>query len=188
MKEVMAFLVLVALLDLQVIHYFDSDTTIATNGWVVAVIWGVAAGPTVGMLLRHWFGRRENLHEIPSWHLKRDSPGRWVLAGVAIALGWSALLAFTVFTDVRVATQHLSGRRVQVVATVNSIRQLHRGKRVCNQRASFVTADQDAISACIDPVGGPRLADQTIRVGDRVRLVLVESTMGTALVGVVPGS
>ncbi len=164
---------------------WNSGTTIAVHGVAAVIVCGVTAAPVVIGLLRYWFKTREDLPRVPDWNLKHDSPGWWVLAGTGLALFSGLLFAWCGYLFASVATQHLSGRRTQIPATVAAIDRVYGRRRVCDERAHFSAGWDGDIDSCVKPFGKSPLMNEGIRVGDRVTLLIVENTLGSALVGVV---
>jgi hypothetical protein len=166
--------------------FWNSGTTIAVHVAAAIVACGSAAAPVVVGLLRYWFRTREDLPDVPDWNLKHDSPGQWVLAGLGLALFSGLLFAWCGYLFASVATQHLSGRRLQVPAKVMAIERVYGRRRNCDRRARFSAGSDGELESCVKPFGNSPLMDDGIRVGDRVTLLIVENVLGSALVGVVP--
>lgn len=169
----------------NIFSFWDRDTMIAVHDKTAVLVCAAAAAPVVFGFLGYWFIPREDWVRIPHWHLKQDSPGRWVLAGIGLAFLSGLGFAWCGYSGVRIATQHLSGRRLQIAATVSAVEGVSGRRRVCERRAWFFIPGQGDMKSCVAPVIGAPLMSEQVRVGDRVTLLVVENTLGTALVGVV---
>jgi len=167
--------------------FFDRGTTIAVNLHTVIIVWAATAIPTMLIALWHWFRPREDLIRIPHWHQKRDSPGRWVLHGVAAALFCGFILTACAYQYTSITAQYVSGRRLPTLATIKTIQPRSGRHRVCNVQASFFIAGHGVIESCVKPVWTAPLLSDGAREGDRVTLLITENSFGTVLVGIATG-
>jgi len=168
--------------------FFDRGTTIAVNLHTVIIVWAATAIPTMLIALWHWFRPREDLIRIPHWHQKRDSPGRWVLHGVAAALFCGFILTACAYQYTSITAQYVSGRRLPTLATIKTIQPRSGRHRVCNVQASFFIAGHGVIESCVKPVWTAPLLSDGAREGDRVTLLIAENSFGTVLVGIATGA
>ena len=168
--------------------FFDRGTTIAVNLHTVIIVWAATAIPTMLIALWHWFRPREDLIRIPHWHQKRDSPGRWVLHGVAAALFCGFILTACAYQYTSITAQYVSGRRLPTLATIKTIQPTSGRHRVCNVQASFFIAGHGVIESCVKPVWTAPLLSDGAREGDRVTLLITENSFGTVLVGIAIGA
>jgi len=169
----------------SILSFWDRDTTIAVHDKTAVLVCAATAAPVVFGLLRYWFKPREDWVRIPRWHLKHDSPGRWVLAGIGLALLLGLGFAWCGYYGVRIATQHLSGRRLEIAATLTAVEKVSGRRRACERRAWFFIPGHGDMKSCVTPQFGAPLMDEHVGIGDPVTLLIVENRLGTALVGVV---
>ena len=167
--------------------FLDRGTTITVNLHTVIMVWAATAIPTMLIALWHWFRPREDLIRIPHWHQKRDSPGRWVLHGVAAALFCGFILTACAYQYTSITAQYVSGRRLPTLATIKTIQPRSGRHRVCNVQASFFIAGHGVIESCVKPVWTAPLLSDGAREGDRVTLLITENSFGTVLVGIATG-
>jgi len=144
----------------SIFSFWDRDTTIAVHDNAAVLVCTATAAPVVFVFLRYWFTLREDWVRIPNWHLKHDSPGRWVLAGIGLALLLGVGFAWCGYSAVRIATHHLSVRRLQIAATVTAVKNVSGRRRVCARRAWFFIRGRGDLKSCVTPVFGAPLMNE----------------------------
>jgi len=176
-----AALLAVALFAFVPLPYIDRGTTLTVNPVTVLVVWAALAVPATLVFARYWFRRRPDLDQIPHWHLKHDSPGRWVLVFIGMTMLMGALIGGCAYMYVQAITPHVSGREVPTAATVTSIQPVFGRNRRCERRATFFIRGRGDVESCIQPWMG-----DTVRVDEPVTLTIVVNAFGTAVVKIDP--
>ena len=165
---------------------WNRGTTIDVAITTVLVISALVGLPVAGHTLRNWFGRRAKLDPPPHWNLKQDSPGTWVLVGVASAVLQVTFIAVAVYFLASVLAQHVGGSPSRVPAHVAEIEHFAYRKATCKTRVRFSWAWDQSMRACVVPGFGRALISQQLHTGDSVVLIIARNIFGSALVGIEP--
>src|SRR5882724_11174313 len=105
--------------------YWDSGTTVELRPVSVLLCIAFTSIPSAGWIMFHWFRRRPRLEAPPQWNLKHDSPGVWVLTGIAAGVALAVLVGWTTFTFIGVVlAQHVGGQYSRVTARVLAVERL----------------------------------------------------------------
>lgn len=165
---------------------WNRGTTVDVKVTTVLIISGLVGLPVAVRALRHWFRRRDKLDPPPHWNLKQDSPGTWVMTGIASAVLQVTFLAIAVYFLASVLAQHAGGSRVQAAARVEAVEHFTYRKASCKTRARFSWNWGQSLSSCIASRSGQPLVRQQLRVGDAVLLTVATNIFGSALTGIEP--
>jgi hypothetical protein len=160
----------------------NRSTTLALD-----TLWLVALGGLAGLgfsiaVVYYWFAPREDLPDVPAWHLKNDAPGRWFLVGVAMAATIGCVGILAAYAVVETAAQYLPGPTRQIQGTVID-GPFNYGRR-CTSALDVAVGHTRELRLCARPRLGEPTLSGSVRKYQVVTVTVRDTPLGTTLVSI----
>ncbi len=166
--------------------YWNRGTTLGLKQPLAAIAITAAGLLVAGPLLRYWFKPREDLHRVPDWNLKHDSPGRWALKGTAAAAFFGGVSGALIYAFLCSLAPFVPGAITTSTARLERLDQSHASRDRCKLYAELSRDGSDTFRACVATTFGTPLLREDVEIGTPVRLLIKDNAIGRVLQAVTP--
>jgi hypothetical protein len=128
---------------------YDQTTIEIASPYGLGLWFLLPALAAVGVAQRHFIAPGGDEAMLQNWHLKRERPALWVLAGIAGPAFIGAVCAFLLYPIIAALPEHTGREIVPVEARVLEVRPVHGARTRCQTRIVLELSGGELEDVCL---------------------------------------